>query len=131
MDKQHEIVHAVPVMFPSLSLVLEMCHFSLKWWRSTACVHYRGHGDARDLLPVPSRLKQQRVCSRGREQKSVMLEIKLPIKAYADATIAVEEDANYDFKTGPSFFKKKRCTRARLNPASVVTLYASYCIVCL
>ena len=94
-------------------------------------MHYRGHGDARDLLPVPSRLKQQRVCSRGREQKSVMLEIKLPIKAYADATIAVEEDANYDFKTGPSFFKKKRCTRARLNPASAVTLYASYCIICL
>jgi len=28
----HMFVHAVPVVFPSLSLMLEMCHFSLKWW---------------------------------------------------------------------------------------------------
>ena len=34
----------------------------------TNCEHYRGHGDARDLLPVPSRLQQQPVCSRGPEQ---------------------------------------------------------------
>ena len=38
------------------------------------------------------------------------------MQAYADAnaTIAVEEDADYVFKTGPLFFKKKRCTRARI-----------------
>ena len=38
----------------------------------TDCVHHQEHGDARDLLPVPSRLQQQRVCSRGREQKPVL-----------------------------------------------------------
>ena len=35
----------------------------------TDCVHHRGHGGARDLLPVPSRLLQQRACSRGRKKK--------------------------------------------------------------
>ena len=27
-----KFVHAVPVVFPSLIFMLEMCHFSLKWW---------------------------------------------------------------------------------------------------
>ena len=37
-------------------------------------------------------------------------------------------DADYDLKTGPYFFMKKRCTSGpRLSPAKAVMLYASYC----
>ena len=44
---------------------------------------------------------------------------------------ASEEDAEDDFKTGPSFLRKADAPVPRLSPATVRNMYASYCIKCL
>ena len=43
---------------------------------------------------------------------------------------AAEEDADDDFKTGPSFLRKADAPATRLSPATVRNMYTTYCIKC-
>ena len=52
------------------------------------------------------------------------------VDALASAT-ATKEDADDYFKTGPSIQRKADAPAPSLMPATAVTLYASYCPLCL
>ena len=92
----------------------------------TDCEHPSGHGGAHDLLPVPCRLQQQRVCSRGRKQKSwrtkivadnvvlCNLSIKILCKPMLMLLLLLRRMPTTISRLDPYFFKKKRCTRARI-----------------
>ena len=109
----------------------------------TDCEHPSGHGGAHDLLPVPCRLQQQRVCSRGRKQKSWRTKIvadnivicNLSIKFCVSlcwCCYCCWRGCQLQFQDWTLIFSRRRdAPEPGLNPASAVALYTTYCMRCL
>ena len=65
------------------------------------------------------------------EFTTVIFVLSITISGSISFCYGSEEDADDDFKTGPSFLRKADAPVPRLSPATVRNMYASFCIKCL